>query len=272
MDNLIIVILAITAFDIGVFLLYLIKGKSAGRNKTPRFLSLFTMITSIILVFFVFSYYEKELQFEMESLRRISNSIDIKSSKIDSLLTLQKGKEMLIDSLGRKNKELETILEKVQKHERITGRRTGTVPQVEEYIKETEAEINKANTYNEILDYKDYWKYLKNGYTYSGNTTAFTFYPPYKSNDRYVDFSIRFNNDNMIEKVAVIYLEIIRKEDDGKNLREYSAFYRPQPGLNNFKIHNYFEQKDITMTIGFFWKSEFGKVELPTYEKYSYNF
>ena len=272
MDNLFILILAFAVFDIIVFTVYFIKGKSAGRNKIPRYLSLFVMVASIILVFCVFSYYEDELQSEINELRILRDSAGLKANKIDSLLTQQKGKEQLIDSLSNKTKELEEILHRVQRHEKITGKRTGTVPQVEEIIKETEKEIETAKTYNEILNPKDYWDYIKKGYSYTGNTTAFTFYPPYKTDVNYVDFSIRFNNETILDKIAVLYLEVCRKGDDGKIYMIYSAFYRPQTGLNNFKVHNYFLQKNITMTIGFFWKDELGKVEVPTYEKYSYRF
>lgn len=264
--------LLIGLIDILIFVVYFIKGKSVGRNKIQRYFALAVMLLSIVLVFVVFSYYEKELHDEVSRLRDMTDSTNYRAERIDSILAQQKGRELLLDSLSKRNDELETILQNLQKHEKITGSKSGVVPQLQEYIKETKQEINKTKTYNEMLNPSEYWNAIKNGYTYSGNTTAFTFYPPYKTSENYIDFSIRFNNEEILEKIAVLFLEVYREDSDGKRYMVYSAFYRPQSGLNNFMIHNYLQQSNTTMMIGFFWKSELGKVETPSYEKYSYHF
>lgn len=203
-------------------------------------------------------------------MQNFRDSVKTTSKETDSLLTVRQGKEQVIDSLRSKIREMEKIVEQIQKNENITGKKSNIVNQVQEDIRHTEREIERVDNYNEILNSKDYWKYLSKGYSYTGNTTAFTFYPPYKTDGEYLDFSLKFNNEKTVEKAAVIYLEVIKKDEDGKNYMLHHSFYRPQHGMNRFKIQNYLRQKNTYIIVGFFWKDELGKIDVPTFEKYTY--
>lgn len=261
---------AILVFDVIVFAIYFVKGRLANQDKLYRFIALSAIFSSVVIVFLVFNHYEKELRTEELKWQNFRGSVKTTSKETDSLLTVRQGKEQVIDSLRSKIREMEKIVGQIKKNENITGKKSDIAQQVQEDIKITEKQINRVDNYNEILNSNDYWKYIAKGYSYTGNTTAFTFYPPYQTEGEYLDISIRFNNEKTVEKAAVIYLEVIRKEEDGKNLMIHYSFYRPQHGINRFKLQNYLRQKNTSITVGFFWKSELGKADMPTYEKYTY--
>lgn len=261
---------AMVLFDIVVFAVYFVKGRLAIQDKPYRLVVLSAIFSSVVAVFIIFNHYEKELQVEELKLQNIRDSINTKPREMDSLLTIRQGKEQLIDSLRNRIHEMELIIGQIQKNENITGKKSNIVQQVQEDIKKTEHQINRVDNYNEILNVNDYRKYIAKGYSYSGNTSAFTFYPPHQTEGAYLDISLKFNNENNVDKAAVIYLEVIKKDENGKNYVIHNSFYRPQHGINHFKIQNYLRQGNTSIIIGFFWKSEFGKVDTPTFEKYTY--
>ena len=116
----------------------------------------------------------------------------------------------------------------------------------------------------------DYAKYLSNGFKYSGETSFFVFYPPKETQGAYLDFSLKFVNDNIVSKIAVIYIEVVQIKSDDKHYYITSSFYKPQLGMNNFIVPNYLKEKGTRMMVGFFWKSEFGIIDTPRYEKVTF--
>lgn len=119
--------------------------------------------------------------------------------------------------------------------------------------KKNNNEIYRIETYNEVVPNSIFDKYHK-GLTFSGETSLFTFQPPLNIDGEYLDFIIKFHDDSIIDKIAVIYIAVYKRHNDGNMTQIYSQYYKPQTGINAFRLKNYFSQKDIQATFGFFGK------------------
>ena len=82
----------------------------------------------------------------------------------------------------------------------------------------------------------------RKGLTYSGETSLFTFQPPLNTDGEYLDFIIKFHDNSIIDKIAVIYIEVYRQHNNGNITQIYSQYYKPQAGINAFRLKNYFSQ------------------------------
>lgn len=260
---------------IGIVLLFcvlLIKGRAGLNNSILRKLSV-PLIALALFSLLVFAFYNDYLlNKEIDNLKRVNDSLTINHNTIDSLLTEVGGKDVLIDSLARKNNEIEKILNSVKSYQKITGtgRDRKIIEKAEVNLDYSEQEIQKAKTYNEIIKKSEVEGALSKGFAFSGDTDYFIFYPPRETTGSYLDFSLKFLDDKVLDSIAVIYLEIVSVDDKRHFNQLFSSYYKPQPGLNNFKVYNYLKQKGTRMMVGFFWKNEFGVKDTPRYEKKTY--
>lgn len=95
--------------------------------------------------------------------------------------------------------------------------------------------IYEIETYNEILDSGTY-KNNRKGVVFSGETSCFTFQPPLKTDGEYIDFVIKFHDESLIDKIAVIYIEVYKVHKDGNLTHIYEQYYKPQKGVNAFRL------------------------------------
>lgn len=131
--------------------------------------------------------------------------------------------------------------------------------------------VTDDGVYNRSLDWSENFKKLEGGYAYSGDTSFITMAPPNEYDEETMEFSIKFKNEQLVDQVAVIYIDVTQLNDKGKPEGIFNEFYRPQHGFNRFKISKKKLPKGCKMMIGFFWKSEWGLVVQPRFEKITYN-
>ena len=270
----IICILLLLFMDIVLFVMLLINGRSTvNKGKTRKIPMCLVFVTFTGLLLFS-GYNEYMLNKDVEKLQRINDSLSSNNEfGTDSLLSLPGGKNHVIDSLRQRTKELESSLIQLRKRESLS-KSTNLEPVMERTksnLLKVEKEITKVTAYNEIIDTLSLTKNLSKGFMYSGDTHYFVFYPPKDTHGNYLDFSLKFVNDNIVNKIAVLYVEVVKVKEDGSHHLISSAFYKPQPGLNNFILQNYLKEKGTKMMVGFFWKREFGIVDTPVYEKISFS-
>ena len=98
-------------------------------------------------------------------------------------------------------------------------------------------------------------------------------YPPTEMHASYLDFSLRFINDNMIKNIACIYAQILKINSDGSLVQLFEGYYKPRTGNNKIRIKNYLLQKNTELRVGYFRKNDFGVNDYPKYEylKFSIN-
>ena len=225
------------------------------------------IVVFILSVMMLNRYYEAQLNMEIDRVAAIEMQLLLE--KYDSLLFTKQEKKQYLDSLRKTENELDEILLRIQKQEKIVGSKTDLLDAVKKMLKKTNNMIYEIETYNEIIDNTVY-KECRKGMTYSGETSLFIFQPPLVTEGDYLDFVIKFYDDSIIDKIEVIYIEVCKKQDDGNMTYIYGQYYKPQKGINAFRLKNYFIYKEIKATIGFFWKSDFGKCDFPRYEKVTY--
>ena len=131
--------------------------------------------------------------------------------------------------------------------------------------------VTDDGVYNRKLDWSENFKKLEGGFAYSGETSFITMTPPKEYNEETMEFSIKFKDEQLVEQVAVIYIDVTQLNDKGKLEGIFNEFYMPQYGINRFIISKKKLPKGCKMMIGFFWKSEWGIVVPPNYEKLTYN-
>ena len=100
----------------------------------------------------------------------------------------------------------------------------------------------------------------------SGETSSLILYPPTEMQASYLDFSLRFINDNMIKNIACIYVQIVKRNSGGSLVMLFEEYYKPQKNINKFRVKNILRQKNVEMSVGYFWKNEFGKKDFLNYE------
>ena len=266
-------ILLLFLIGIVLFVMLLIHGRSTVNIGKTRMLPLYITFMTFFGLLFFSAYNEYMLNKDIARLQHMNDSLSSNDqNNTDKLLSEPGGKAQVIDSLKKRTIELENNLKQVKKRGVIVG--SGNVaPIIEEThnnISKVEKEISKVSFYNEVIDSLDFVKNLSKGFKFSGETAYFVFYPPKDIQGAYLDFSLKFVNDNIISKVAVIYIEVEQIKPDGKHYYIASSFYKPQSGMNNFIIPNNLKKKGTSMMVGFFWKSEFGIVDTPRYEKVTF--
>ena len=230
--------------------------KSDKRQTFRRILSLFIGI-SLVLVFSFYLY----LKFSVNKDIRILQSDNM---ELDKDLETQGEIKRLKDSLRSYQIELEKMNTRLKSYSKVIDV-SEVQAKVNDKIEDVDVQIEKINSYNEVLPNSEY-EAKKKGERCSGETGSFVLYPPTEIHASYLDFSFRFLNDNMIKNIACIYVQILKKNSDGSFSLLFDGFYKPRIGNNKIRIKNYLVQKNTEMRIGYFWKNDFGVNDYPKYE------
>lgn len=245
--------------------IFLIRGKKMTMNKKYRYYPLLCVVLVISSIFYLSSYSENQI----DLLEANFNKLWSKTNNNDSLsFTLDK-KDEIIDSLKKANKEFAKILQNLKKQEKIVGSRSGIISNVEHAIKTTEEKIYEIETYNEIISKNVYGEKIKM-YRTSGNTSMFLFQPPKDLSKEYLDLIIKFQNEKILNEI-VIYVCVVKKNKDGNFTLLFDEYYKPQRGINAFRIKNYLKEKETEVSVGYFLKSDIEKKDCPSYEKVSFS-
>lgn len=117
-----------------------ISGKNTDKKKFLKFIPLIAVILLIASVFYINSYYQKELENQEINFEKKSQTITNDSLKYPKPFD----PNIEIDSLENRNKELEQILETVDKGERITGHKTEVRQKIENKIESNKDSIQKV--------------------------------------------------------------------------------------------------------------------------------
>lgn len=250
------------------FLVLLAKGKKITANKKYRYLPLFIVALAIFSTLYLNHYSENQLNTLVYRFNELFSRRDIIS--YDSLSFTKERKNEIIDSLKRVSDEYREILQGLKKQEKIVGSKSNIIPNVQNAIKKTKREIYKIETYNEIINDSIYEKKMKGYTTTNANTLEFRFQPPKDTSSEYLDFIIRFNNENILNKI-VIYIEVCKINDDKNMTYIFGQYYKPQKGVNAFRIKNYLKENKTQISIGYFLIREIGKKKFPTYERIVYS-
>ena len=245
-----------------------IRGKRTMSNSIAKYIPVLLVVASFLSVLLLNFYYEQQLAIETDRFESLQNQI--LSQKYDSLSLNKHEKNILLDSLKNAEKELDEILLRIQKQEKIIGDKSALIENVKKMKQKTGHIIYEIETYNEILDSGTY-KNNRKGVVFSGETSCFTFQPPLKTDGEYIDFVIKFHDESLIDKIAVIYIEVYKVHKDGNLTHIYEQYYKPQKGVNAFRLKNYLTQDGTEASIVFFWKADFGRTDFPRYEKITYS-
>lgn len=131
--------------------------------------------------------------------------------------------------------------------------------------------LTDGDVYNKILDKPENYKKIVEGFAFSGETDLISMSSPKELDQQTLEFSIKFKDERIVNQVAVIYISVTKLNDEGRLADIFDEFYKPKHGINRFKIAKENLPKGCKMMIGFFWKSEWGLVATPNYEKLTYN-
>lgn len=249
------------------FLILLAKGKKMTMNKKIRYYPLLLVVATILSTLYLSHYSEKQFNKLVARFNLMTNKEN--SHNYDSLSFTKDRKDEIIDSLKRVNEEYFEILQSLKKQERIVGNKSNIIPNVEKAINKTKQEIYKIETYNEIINDSVYSNKMK-GYTTKGDTPNFIFQPPTDITSEYLDFIIKFNNESLLSKI-VIFIDVNKNKDDKNLINLFRQYYKPQKGVNAFRIKNYLKEYKTQISIGYFFISEIGIKEYPTYHRVVYS-
>lgn len=240
------------------FLLFGKKLKNKSEFKWTKYFPLLSVIAFILGVFYISNYYENQLNIEKDKFELLERKLNINDSVYLSSTT----KNKTLDSLNLLKIELNRLLMEIKKQEKITGNNSNISEKISEKISTTNNEIGLINSYNEIIKIQ---KSLK-GYATSGNTSNFVINCPQDLTSEYLDLKLRFQDEKLISKIAFIMIDVTEVKENGENWQVFSQTYKPQTGVNAFKIKNYLKRDNIKIDIGYILKSELNK-EYPTFEK-----
>lgn len=246
---------------VGIFLYGKRQVDKKSQVRVLRFIPMLSVVALILGVFYITSYYQKQLTIEKEKFLLLQKQ----NYYNDSILLSTETKNLALDSLKILNEKLIKLLANINKQEKITGDDANIKEKIKEKITKTNQEIGEIESYNEIVEKP---KYISKGYSYNGNTSNFTFYCPNDKTSEFIDLKLQFPDKTLINKIDIIYVEAVEVRDDGKNYLVFGQAYKAQEGVNAFKIRNYLKNKKTTLLIGYFLKSEATK-ETPSFEKVS---
>lgn len=235
--------------------------KNTKRGYLVKNVLLVSIICSIIFLLSYYIYLERTIQLaeypidseQIELNKEINKEYDVKKLR-DSLLAYKTE----LEDLNKKIAEYSKLIDVKEKQSVIRNR-----------INTLDKQIDIIDSYNEILPNMEYMSKSK-GYKFSNETSSIILYPPKDFNTQYIDFALRFVNDNMVENIACLYVEIYQKKENSVFLL-WHEYYKPREGYNILRIKNLLKQNDAEMRIGFFWKNEFGKCDYPRYESIKFS-
>lgn len=219
---------------------------------------------SLVLVFSLYFYLKETVNKDVKILQ--SDHVELNEN-----LQNQDEIKKLKDSLRSYKIELEKINTKLKSYSKLIDV-SEEQAKVKSKIKDIDTQFEMIDSYNEVLPNSVY-EAKRKGERYSGETSSLILYPPTEMHASYLDFSLRFINDNMIKNIACICVQILKKNSDGSLVQLFEGYYKSRTGNNKIRIKNYLLQKNTELRVGYFWKNDFGVNDYPKYEylKFSIN-
>jgi len=239
-------------------------------QKTTWFLKaspIISVMALIITTFSIYSAYKLQLKEDEAAL----NSITREPNEINRFINEEK--HVVLDSLRLRGVKLENIESRLKKTQAITGQGKNSLDQSRILIKNTQEEINKILSYNDVIEYNQVTNQLdliSKGYLTSGNTNTFAFTCPHDTSSESLDLHLKFYDSNLVNEIAFIYVDIVQQSNNKETPYSllYRQTYKPQKNINNFAIKNYLKSPNTVLSVGYFLRSEMGKSS-PRFEKVS---
>ena len=242
------------------FISFFVCGKRLITKRYSRILILLFCASVILLS------YHYAIQLEKAFERVDALQAEILYKRQESRSFTKYGMAQMLDSLKKKEGELAAILTTMQKQEKITGCKIADALKVTNMMEETKRMIDTIEIYNAMVDSALYGSYSK---SISNDTSYFVLFPPSNTDSEYLDFSIKFYDDRIIDEIAVIYIEVYKLEN-GRRIHVYGQYYSPQKGINTFRLENCFKEEEVQASVGFFWGHDYGKTN-PQYENITFS-
>ena len=242
------------------FIGFIIIGKKAKDNSKNvlKYIPLFSVVSMILGVFIITNHYQNQLEIEKQKFLLLQHSTKIN----DSVFLDVNSKKVTLDSLKKVDLELKRLLKEIKKQERIVGENSNIKENINEKIVATNEQIGLIESYNEIIETP---KNLKKGYM-GVETSNFIFNCPTEKNGTYLDLKLRFQDEKLLEKISCLYVEVTETKENGQNWLIFNQAYAPRSGVNAIKIKNYLKNKNVTLEVGYFLKSQTNK-EFPDFNR-----
>jgi hypothetical protein len=253
-----------TLFIILSFAYYLIKGKNSDtKNKVAiKYIPILAIFSLVVSVFSLTNYYENQLEIENAKFNQLQNQKLIN----DSIYLFNSTRRITLDSLNALNLELQLMLEKVKNQEKVLGQNIELRNKIKEKLEKTNLFIGEIEQYNEIIDVSIF---KKNKGTHSvGTTSDFIFFCPKDTTSDYIDLKLFFQDKNLVDKIAYIFITFSYVKNDKEYESLFMQAYKPQIGVNAFKVKNYLKQPKTLLEIGYILKTEQNN-DFPKFEKIS---
>lgn len=219
---------------------------------------------SLTLIIFLYLYLKGTVNKDIKILH--SEHIEFNEN-----LSNQDEVKKLKDSLRSYKVELENVNAKLKSYSKLIDV-SEEQAKVTSKIRDVDTQVEMIDSYNEVLPNTVY-EAKRKGERCSGETSSLVLYPPTELQASYLDFSLRFINDNMTKNIACIYVQIVKRNSSGSLVMLFDEYYKPRKGNNKIRIKNYLLQKNTELRVGYFWKNDFGVNDYPKYEyiKFSIN-
>ena len=234
------------------------KIKTREVNVILKYVPFFSVIAMILGVVFISEYYERKL--DQEKLKFLNYQMESKLEELkksnDSIFISNSKRNNYIDSLELLNKRYRKLLNNVSKQEKITGSNSDIKHEIRKAIEKTDKDISYILKYNKIINIP---KKLSEGYTTSNETSNFILTCPNKTNEKFVDVTLRFQDETLIKDIACIYTEVYKIVSDREIMHISSQAYLPQNGINLFRVKNYQNEKNTVLIIGYVLKADVNK-------------
>jgi hypothetical protein len=242
------------------------QSNSTLANRLKKILPIISVIISLLTVFITYYSYKYKMDVENQKLKILlaQNQENIEFTNITKLNAL--------DSLNRLRVQLDKAVSNIKKQQKITGIHNDYIGLADEKIKHTEIQINEIRSYNDVslIRYNDLSSdidsFYKKNYMTSGSTSTFQLRCPEKSDSAYLDVSLVFNNDSIVNEIAFMFVCEVKWVGKNSQTVLFNQTYKPQPGVNKFRIKNQLNEKNSELLIGYFLKTELGK-KIPFFEK-----
>jgi len=260
-------------FIVGI--LYFIWGNSKfppKKMKVVKITSLIIVSSYILYAIGLNYYYQRKIKQQ-----NIDYQILLNRYKYDSVgyySITNRNKTKVIDSLQNYINKLKNIISQIKKYQSVVGPdgNKKVIDSASATLTAANSDIKLFKEYNETLNIKLNVKDIltnEKGYTLSDSAPEFQFNCPTDQTSEYVDLKIKFNDDNIVNKIACLYV-VVAKDTAADKRKQYTYIfeqaYKAQPGNNVIRILNYTKQPDILLNVGYILKKD-SQDEFPNFEK-----
>ncbi|MDQ8005509.1 MAG: hypothetical protein REI64_11970 [Pedobacter sp.] len=264
-------ILPLIATLIASLYIFITANKDKKAKNITMTLVVATLLSSLIISFYYDSIFNDQYE-EVSELLAKRNSLNIDTSnlnKVDlhSLELARNRMKDLLDSIKLQNIELEKLKVNIENYEKIIGNKREVKGDITKKILENKADIAEIKGYNTKLDDEILDK--RKGYMVSGRSSNFVFDCPKDYLSENLELKLNFINETLFEKIEYISISFLEKTDEKNYTIISNEIFKPQKGVNAFKIKNEFKNKNnrkIELEVGYVLKSEMGK-DFPRIER-----